>query len=150
MNHIHDIYEHVGEKDVLLGLAEECSELSAAALKLVRALEGKTPKSKDICIIKFIEEYADVECMMMAIMNAEWFETEKVFDIYDAKVERWRKRLEQFDKTGSMAGAENNEQAVADLAKINASIEHEKKIADAFAAIGKMAREMEEVTRSIG
>lgn len=99
---LHDIYERVGEKDVLLGLAEECSELSAAALKLVRAFEGKTPRSKNTCIIEFIEEFADVECMMMALMNADWFVPDDAYNIYNAKVERWRKRLEQFDKTGSM------------------------------------------------
>ena len=106
MNDLHDIYEHVGEKDTLLGLAEECSELSAAALKLVRALEGKTPKSKNACIIEFIEEFADVECMMMALMNADWFVPSEAYDIYNAKVERWRKRIEQFDKTDSMKGVE--------------------------------------------
>lgn len=102
MNELLDIYEHVGEKDVLLGLAEECSELSAAALKLVRAIEGKTPKSKNTCIIEFVEEFADVECMLMAIMNAEWFDPNKSYDIYDAKIERWRKRIKQFNETGSM------------------------------------------------
>lgn len=102
MNELLDIYEHDGDKDTLLGLAEECSELSAAALKLVRAIEGKTPKSKNICIIEFVEEFADVECMMMTIMNADWFVPEEAFDIYNAKVKRWRKRLKQFDKTGSM------------------------------------------------
>lgn len=60
--------------------------------------------------------------MMMTIMNAEWFDPEKVFDIYDAKIERWRKRLEQFDKTGSMAKI--------DTASTNLSMEHEKKIED--------------------
>lgn len=103
MNDLHDIYEHEGDINILLGLAEECSELSAAALKLVRAIEGKTPKSKDICTNEFIEELADVECMMLAIMNAEWFVPDDEYDIYNAKVERWRKRLKQFDKTGSMA-----------------------------------------------
>ena len=139
MNDLIDIYEHVGEKDTLLGLAEECSELSAAALKLVRAIEGKTPKSNDICITEFLEEFADVEATMMAIMNADWFVPEEVFDIYDAKVERWRKRLKQFDKTGSMVET--------DTASTNPSIEHEKKIADAFTAIGKMARDMAEVEK---
>ena len=102
MNYLYDIYEHDGEKDTLLGLAEECSELSAAALKLVRALEGKTPKSKDICVQNFLEEFADVECMKMTIMNADWYVPEEVLRYLDAKIERWRKRLKQFDETGSM------------------------------------------------
>lgn len=127
-NNLHDIYEHDGDKDTLLGLAEECSELSAAALKLVRAIEGKTPKPKDVCAQNFLEEFADVECMMVTIANAPWFSEDVVDEIYDTKIERWRKRLEQFDKTGSMAWAENNKQAVAELTQINASIEHEKKI----------------------
>lgn len=104
-NNLHDIYEHDGDKDTLLGLAEECSELSAAALKLVRAIEGKTPKPKDICTQNFLEEFADLECMMVTIANAPWFRVDVVDEIYDAKVERWRKRLEQFDKTGSMVVA---------------------------------------------
>ena len=123
-NNLHDIYEHDGDKDTLLGLAEECSELSAAALKLVRAIEGKTPKSKDICTLNFLEEFADVECLMVTIANAPWFDVDVVDEIYDTKIERWRKRLEQFDKTGSMAET--------DTAQANPSIEHEKKIADTF------------------
>ena len=103
LNETVDIYMHDGDTDTLLGLAEECSELSAAALKLVRAIEGKTPKPKDICMQNFLEEFADVECMMMVIMNADWFDPNAVDDIYNAKIERWRKRLRQFDKTGSMA-----------------------------------------------
>lgn len=102
MNELHDIYEHDGDKDTLLGLAEECSELSAAALKLIRAFEGKTPKPKDICIMGFLEEFADVECVMMTILNAKWFDVDLVNDVYETKIARWRKRLEQFDKTGSM------------------------------------------------
>ena len=102
LNETVDVYMHDGDVDTLLGLSEECSELSAAALKLVRAIEGKTPKSKDICTLNFLEEFADVECMMMTIMNAEWFDPNVVNDIYNKKLERWRKRLKQFDKTGSM------------------------------------------------
>lgn len=141
MNELLDSYEHDGEKDTLLGLAEECSELSAAALKLVRAIEGKTPKPKNICTQNFLEEFADLECMMATIVNAPWFREDVVNDIYNAKVERWRKRLEQFDKTGSMAGT--------DTAPTNPSIEHEKKIADTFTAIGKMAKDMAEVEDAI-
>lgn len=151
MNELHDIYEHDGEKDTLLGLAEECSELSAAALKLIRANEGKTPKTKDICIVEFIEEFADVEAMMMTIMNADWFVPEEAIDIYDTKIERWRKRIKQFDKTGSMSETEINYTEdllekrfingnVTFALSTNPSIEHEKKIADTFATIGKLAR----------
>ena len=102
MNDLQDIYEHDGDMDTLLGLAEECSELSAAALKLMRAIEGKTPKSQNICIIEFLEEFADVECMMATIANAKWFDDNRVEDVYKTKVARWRWRLKQFDKTGTM------------------------------------------------
>lgn len=102
LNETVDIYMHDGDTDTLLGLAEECSELSAAALKLVRAFEGKTPKPKDICMLNFLEEFADIECLMVVIMNADWFDPKTVDDIYNTKIERWRKRLEKFDKTGSM------------------------------------------------
>lgn len=124
LNETVDIYVHDGDTDTLLGLAEECSELSAAALKLVRALEGKTPKPKDICTLDFLEEFADVECVMMVIMNADWFDPEAVDGIYNAKIERWRKRLDQFDKTGTMA--ETN------TVSTNFPIEYEKKISDTF------------------
>lgn len=124
LNETVDIYMHDGDTDTLLGLAEECSELSAAALKLIRAIEGKTPKPKDICTLNFLEEFADVECVMMTIMNADWFDPKVVIDMYDTKIERWRKRLKQFDETGTMA--ETN------TASTNFPIEYEKKISDTF------------------
>ena len=44
---LHQIAERLGRDEMLLQLAEECSELSQACLKIVRANKGLTPKTVD-------------------------------------------------------------------------------------------------------
>lgn len=50
------------ETEILAQLAEEASELAQAALKLRRALDGKTPTPKSVeeCLKNIQEEMADV------------------------------------------------------------------------------------------
>lgn len=51
------------ENYMLRQLAEECCELSQAALKLVRANKGETPVSVPKARRKLVEEMADVKIM---------------------------------------------------------------------------------------
>lgn len=64
------IADSLGTREILCQLAEEASELSQAALKLRRAIDGKnpTPKSQETCWNGLIEEIADCElCLFMLI-----------------------------------------------------------------------------------
>ena len=55
--------------ELLAGLAEECSELSQAALKLRRAYDGTNPTttSKELAYEHFCEEIADVQLYLNQI-----------------------------------------------------------------------------------
>lgn len=56
-----------GEEYMLRQLAEECCELSQAALKLIRAYNSETPVSVDKARQKLIEELADTKIMFNII-----------------------------------------------------------------------------------
>ena len=75
----------------LIQLAEECAELSQAALKLVRALDGDTPVSEIECRKNVIEEMADVNlCMMVLTTEPDRMAIEAVMR---GKATRWKNRL---------------------------------------------------------
>lgn len=75
----------------LIQLAEECAELSQAALKLVRALDGDTPVSEMECRKNVIEEMADVNlCMMVLTTEPDRMAIEAVMR---GKATRWKNRL---------------------------------------------------------
>ena len=53
-----------GKAYLLRQLAEECGELTQAALKLVRVYEGTTPVTEEEAMDKLAEELADVQLMV--------------------------------------------------------------------------------------
>ena len=75
------IKQHIPQDELLAQLAEECAELSQAALKLRRALTGinPTPVTVEEARKNLVEDAAD---------NAE------IYSIIRRKKERWLKRLE--------------------------------------------------------
>ena len=79
----------LGEAEVLAQLAEECTELAQAALKLRRALDGKnpTPKTVEECRRDLCEEYLDV-IICTGVLNLD-LPPEGV----ERKMLRWMKRL---------------------------------------------------------
>lgn len=80
--------ECVGEPAMLEQLAEECTELAKAALKLARIERGEnpTPVNKEDAIENLIEEYSDVEnCARELSMKP-------CRDIMDKKLERFVER----------------------------------------------------------
>ena len=87
-----DIKEKVPVCELLAGLAEECSELAQAALKLRRCYDGTnpTPADPDNQYECFLEEIGDVELYLdqMSINR------QVIADYKAAKLERWQKRLE--------------------------------------------------------
>jgi len=95
-NEIDMIQTHLNRKDLLLQLAEECSELSHAALKLHRKITGTnpTPTLYSDCENNLMEEAADVVLCLktLKILDGGVFEKE-LDDIVDIKRQRWVSRL---------------------------------------------------------
>ena len=83
------VLDHLGFPEVLAQLAEEAAELSQAALKCRRALDGRnpTPKTESRCWDDLAEEYTDViHCArVLGLIPSEAQIREKHT--------RWRRRL---------------------------------------------------------
>ena len=94
MNLDEKIKQHIPQDELLAQLAEECAELSQAALKLRRALTGinPTPVTAEEARANLIEEIADVYNVSGFLLETEDFL--KIYDIVQQKRERWLKRLE--------------------------------------------------------
>lgn len=91
----------IGKCEILCQLAEEASELSKAALKLRRAIDGSnpTPVTRDEAEKMLEEEIADVE----VCLNVLGYHTDEhlltQFEIMQEKLERWRNRLMKAEAT---------------------------------------------------
>lgn len=84
-------------RELLEQLAEECSELTKASLKLIRALElseNATPIGTIEAYDNFIEEQKDVISVLWLLTNSERY---AYIDEY-SKYERWAKRLGWYNK----------------------------------------------------
>lgn len=77
--------------ELLIGLAEECCELSKAALKLRRCYDGTnpTPVSSNYAYEKLLEEIADVELYLEQIP----YNVSEVKEIKADKMARWVTRM---------------------------------------------------------
>lgn len=72
-------------------LAEEAAELSQAALKLIRAIEGDTPVTETEAMANLIEEAADVlNGLIVTLTRKQW---NSVIRVMRAKLARWERRL---------------------------------------------------------
>lgn len=88
------IKQHLPQDELLAQLAEECAELSQAALKLRRALTSinPTPVAADEARRNLVEEAADVYNVLGLLLDAE--DNAEIYSIIRRKKERWLKRLE--------------------------------------------------------
>lgn len=79
-------------EDQLLQLAEECGELSAAVLKLVRIRRGAspTPMTEIEALGRIEEELTDVRVCLDVIGDQIWRS-----DLYAFKMSRWHDRLKK-------------------------------------------------------
>ena len=95
MERMAEIIEKYGEECILMQLAEECAELSQAALKLIRVWKKETPMREDEAREHLVEEIADVHLMAGAIYGfiLTVDERECVNDICESKEERMYARL---------------------------------------------------------
>ena len=84
-----------GKEYMLRQLAEECSELSQAALKYIRAARKETPMRIDEAIEHLTEEIADVRLMIDAVSATviTWRDCDAVIEIKEQKRDRWKKRM---------------------------------------------------------
>lgn len=94
MNLDEKIKQHLPQDELLAQLAEECAELSQAALKLRRALTGinPTPVTADEARKNLVEEAADVYNVLGLLLEID--DVDEIYDIVRRKRERWLKRLE--------------------------------------------------------
>mgnify|MGYP004727320169 FL=1 len=88
------IKQHIPQDELLTQLAEECAELSQAALKLRRALTGinPTPVTAEEARRNLVEEAADVYNVLGLLLDAE--DNVEIYDIIRRKKARWLNRLE--------------------------------------------------------
>lgn len=77
--------------ELLAGLAEECSELAQASLKLRRVFDqtNPTPITEEEAIDHLYEEIADVK-IYISVLDVN---NKEIDDIIQKKMERWSKRL---------------------------------------------------------
>ena len=106
MNNFEYIQNNLPKTEILAQLAEEAAELSQAALKLRRAIEGvnPTPVTVDEALDNLIEEKSDVDLCYDLYVNRQRFNEHantqyldivyKMSRFVDEKSERWADRLE--------------------------------------------------------
>ena len=85
------IKEKMPVTELLAGLAEECSELAQASLKLRRVFDktNPTPMDEETAKERFFEEVADVQ-LYLKMIDIPW---NYIKQIAVEKGKRWSKRL---------------------------------------------------------
>lgn len=102
------VREELASRDMLEQVAEEASELSQAALKLIRALGmsgNPTPTTSKQALKAFSEEAKDLLCVLRLwfITDSAW---ESITNIDDyPKYRRWACRIEDMKKLKRDRGA---------------------------------------------
>ena len=98
---MYKLIKSLPETELLAQLAEECSELAQAALKLRRAMDktNPTPVKQEEARAKLIEEIADVFNCIDFIAEIEHLDVSETFRIMKDKRERWEKRLDAATST---------------------------------------------------
>lgn len=100
---ISEIRDNTPGPEQLAMLAEECAELSQAALKLRRTIDhnaSPTSTSKEYALDNLREEIADVlVCLLVIGDYIEYIEPSRpIEDIIEYKTARWRQRLKEAGK----------------------------------------------------
>lgn len=100
-NHTEYIAGALSERDLLEQLAEEASELSQAALKLIRAAkysDNVTPVKEEEAATNLVTEFNDVLiCWEIVVKSMRKIELEEqiqaMYQKQETKLERWAERL---------------------------------------------------------
>lgn len=90
-----NISDFLSSKEILCQLAEEAAELSQAALKLRRAIDGQnpTPKTYDECKVRLCEEVADVLVCLEDTDLLDGTDLDMIDVFLTTKHDRWLSRL---------------------------------------------------------
>lgn len=90
-----DIIDLIGDAALLEQLAEECSELAQAALKMARKRRGTnpTPMTMEECKQRLTEEAADVLLCIKELHSI--IDCDRANEIMDIKRDRWEKRIRE-------------------------------------------------------
>ena len=90
----------IGVPAMLEQLAEECSELAHASLKLARKIRGENPTPKDIpeLIENLEEESADVSLAIRLLENEGILDTDKIIATKRYKLNRLIDRIKEEKK----------------------------------------------------
>ncbi len=82
--------------DLLIQAAEEASELAQAAAKYYRVMHGANPSPVTLADARaaLIEEIADVNVSVDAMRRKLGISCDEIAEVEDAKIERWRRRIE--------------------------------------------------------
>lgn len=90
----------IGRSAILENLAEECSELSWAALKEARRLRGEnpTPATEEECRRALTEEAGDVINMISLLSDLGVIDEQEMHRVRLQKMFRWAERLDSFGK----------------------------------------------------
>lgn len=102
------VREELTLRDKLEQVAEEASELSQAALKLIRALgmsENPTPTTSRQALSDFSEKTQDLFCVLRLVFTDSRWECITNIDDYP-KYRRWARRIEDMKKLKRERGAE--------------------------------------------
>ena len=99
MQNKEEIFETIagkyGKEYMLRQMAEECCELSQAALKYIRAARKETPMRIDEAIEHLTEEIADVRLTIDAVLVTVLSErdVDDAVAIIEQKLKRWKTRM---------------------------------------------------------
>ena len=100
MDNIKYIRENLSREELLTQLAEECAELSKAALKLRRVYNGDnpTPMTRADAYNNLIEEIADVTLCVEVLGFNSPENLYNIGQIWEEKLSRWEQRLKAKEK----------------------------------------------------
>lgn len=87
---IKEISEALSQDEILYQLAEECSELAQAALKMARSNQGKAYKPREECIDNLVEEIEDVKLCIDVLERKDGLSKRDYYR--EKKVNRWYRR----------------------------------------------------------
>lgn len=113
MTNMQKITSTVTKRELLMQLAEECSELAKAALKLARTLPDSTnptPIAQETAFASVLEEYADICVAYTAVRDGvlphRWQKKDPA-EAMRYKEERWAARLAE-RKLEKCAGSDDS------------------------------------------
>lgn len=93
-----EIIDKIGESAILEQLAEECTELAKAALKLSRVMrkENPTPVTENDAFDNLVEEIGDVR--LLSKVTDFMYDGIDTKDLEQYKLQRWKNRIKTGDQ----------------------------------------------------